>query len=748
MNCKEILTKMTLEEKAGLCSGSGFWHTKAVERLGIPKVMMTDGPHGLRKQMGAEDHLGINESIEAVCFPTASALASSFDTELLHTLGEILGEECRAENVAMLLGPGLNMKRSPLCGRNFEYFSEDPYLAGALGASYIRGLQSKGVAACVKHLAVNNQEGYRMSGSSNLDERTLHEIYLPAFEMAVKEGKVRSVMCAYNQVNGEFCSENKTLLTDILRERWGFDGFVVTDWGAVKDRVKGLLAGLDLEMPGSGGRNDAKIVRAVKDGSLDVAVLDRTALLLLEFIEAGRQLAEVEAVFDRQRDHQAAVEMAKSCAVLLKNDGALPLAKRANTVFIGEFAKNPRFQGGGSSHINPSRISNALESTGDGVTFAQGFTKKPGANAQALLEEAVAAARDAETTVIFAGLPDTIESEGFDRRSLNLPEHQNALIFAVAAVQPNTVVVLHCGAPVVMPWLGQVKAVLCLYLGGEGVGEAVTDLLYGKTSPSGKLAETWPLKLADNPSFLNFPGEEGVVDYREGIFMGYRYYDKKEYDVLFPFGHGLSYTSFAYSDLTLDKSEMKDTDTLAIRCKVKNTGGAFGREAVQLYIRNGEGRVTRPVRELRGFAKLALAPGEEKELCFTLDKRAFAYYEPRIHDWHVESGVFGVEIGASSRDIRLCAEVAVKGTMVLPMVFTATTPMGVVTAHPKGREVMAQIRPEKPASSAESPKNSPMGESGAELSAAMAREMPLGSMVTFGIMTAEQLEGLLAILNS
>jgi len=584
-----------------------------------------------------------------------------------------------------------------------------------------------------------------MNGDSILDERTLHEVYLPAFEMAVRDGKTRSVMCAYNQVNGEFCAENKLLLNDILRDKWGFGGFVVTDWGAVKDRVKGIVSGLDLQMPGSAGHHtDAMIVDAVKSGALDMADLDRTVLRLLEFIAEGMKLSTVDSVFDRQKDHDKAVDIAKECAVLLKNDdNALPIKKGVKAVFIGEFAKKPRYQGAGSSYINSYKVTSALDIMGGGVTYAQGYAIKPGQDDNALLSEAVNAAKNAEAAVIFAGLPDAFESEGFDRKTMSMPDNQNKLIEAVAAVQPNTVVVLHGGAPIELPWLSKVKAVLCMYLGGEGVGKATVDLLYGDAVPSGKLAETWPVKLSDNPSYLSFPGEDGVVEYREGIYIGYRYYDKKEMNVLFPFGHGLSYTEFEYSSLTIDKAEMNDTDILTVRLKIKNTGGTAGKEAVQLYVKDVESSAGRPVRELKGIAKVSLASGEEKEIVFTLDKRSFAYYEPKIHDWFVESGVFAIEAGASSRDIRLSAEVNVKGTKALPIVFSINSPMGLVMAHPKGQELFSQMRPQ----GIDGGDMSALGEGAEEMARAMMQEMPLGGLVNFGMMTQEQLQGIIAMLN-
>jgi len=750
MNIESVLSQLTLEEKASLCSGRDFWHTKAIDRLGIPGVMMCDGPHGLRKQVGEGDHLGINVSIETTCYPTASALANSFDRTVLEKLGTALGLECQAEDVAMLLGPGLNMKRSPLCGRNFEYFSEDPYLAGELGAAYIRNLQAQGVSACVKHFAANNQETRRMSGSSQVDERTLHEIYLPAFEAAVKQGGTRSVMCAYNAINDVFCAENKMLLQEVLRDRWGFNGFVVTDWGAVKDRVKGVASGLDLEMPGGGGTQDQKIVQAVKDGTLDEALLDQAVRNMLQFVADYLENRKPDTTVDRAANSVLSGELAAQCAVLLKNeDSVLPLGE-GKTAFIGEFAAKPRFQGAGSSHINvPHPISALDAAAGRDILYVQGYDIHREDNAAELLAEAVEAAKNVKTAVIFAGLPDSYESEGGDRDTLAMPENQNTLIEAVAAANPNTVVVLHGGSAMDTPWLDRVKAVLYVALGGESIGTAAVKLLYGEVNPSGKLSETWPMKLEDNPSHLNFPGEEGRPIYAEGIYIGYRYYDKKKMDVRFPFGYGLSYTQFVYSDPKLDRQEMTDAETLHVTCKVKNVGSVAGAEVVQLYIRDEESSVRRPIRELKGFEKVFLAPGEERELSFTLEKRSFAYYEVKIHDWFVESGRFFVEIGSSSRDIRLSEAVTVTGTSELPVHVTRLTTIGELSRFARGRAFVEQMIAARSARTkkAVEDNNKTMGEGSDKIVKSMMYEMPLGSLVTYGVMSFEQLDGLIRSLN-
>lgn len=743
MDAKTILKEMTLEEKAAFCSGKDFWHTKAIERLGVPGVMMCDGPHGLRKQLGEGDHLGINKSIETVCYPSASALASSFDRQVMRKLGEALGEECQAEAVSMLLGPGLNIKRSPLCGRNFEYFSEDPYLAGELGSAYVESLQKKGIAACVKHFACNNQETKRMTGDSVVDERTLHEIYLAAFENAVKKGGTRSVMCAYNAVNSEFCAENKMLLTDVLRGQWGYKGFVVTDWGAVKDRAKGISAGLDLEMPGGPNATGEELLKAVKDGSLSETELDRSVLRILEFVLKAAEEKQENVTIDRENCRRISRELSGECAVLLKNENVLPLCRDKRIAFIGEFAQNPRYQGAGSSHINVPHAVSALEAAGDkNVIYARGYDIHMEEGDPALVNEAVAVAADADIAVVFAGLPDAFETEGCDRQDMQMPRNQNELIHKVAEVNKNTVVVLYGGAPVELEWREQVVGILCMYLGGEQSGAATVDVLYGTVNPSGHLAETWPVKLADNPSFLNFPGEDGVVTYAEGVFVGYRYYDKKEMQVAWPFGFGLSYTDFAYHNLRIDKSHMCDTDTLLVQCDVTNTGSCFGKTVMQLYVRDVESTVRRPIRELKGFEKIGLDAGETKTVSFVLDKRAFAYYEPRCQDWFVESGEFIIEIGKSSREICQSISVSVEGTTMLTFTITENITIGQLMKHPKGAEFVKKMMASGSTANTET-----MGEGSEKMVQQMVLEMPLGALVSYGRMTKEQLEGTIRMLN-
>ena len=748
---REIIAQMTLEEKAGLCSGADFWHTKAVERLGVPASMVSDGPHGLRKQDQEADHLGVNDSIKAVCFPAASATAASFDKELIEKMGEAVGDSCQHEKLSVVLGPAVNIKRSPLCGRNFEYFSEDPYLTGKMAAAFIHGVQSKNVGVSIKHFAANSQEHRRMSSSSDADERTLREIYFPGFEIPVKEEQPWTVMCSYNRVNGVFASENHWLLTEVLRDEWGFEGYVMSDWGAVSDRVKGVEAGLDLEMPSSGGYNDRKIVEAVRAGKLDEKYVDLAVERILNIVFRYTENAKPETPWDMEADHLLAADIAADCMVLLKNeDGVLPLSREDEVAFIGEFAAKPRFQGGGSSHINCFKTTSALEAAeGLKVTYARGYSIEADEATDEMIAEAVAAAKKAKTAVVFAGLPDVYESEGYDRSHMRMPECQNALIEAVAAANPNTVVVLHNGSPVEMPWIGCVKGVVEAYLGGQAVGLATVRVLYGDVNPSGRLPETFPKKLSDNPSYLFYGGEGNVTEYREGVFVGYRYYDKKEAEVLFPFGHGLSYTSFAFSDLKLDKTEMDDTDTLNVSVRVKNTGSRAGKTVVQLYVCDKQSTPIRPIRELKGFEKTALEPGEEKEVRFTLDKRAFAYWNTEIHDWHVETGEFFIEIGASSRDIILAETVTVRSTVELPRRYDENSIFMDLLADPKAKE---KLRPMLEAMAKTFAPSDNAGEAAQEaiseeMNAAMLNYMPLRSMVSFGSATGEQIEQIIAELN-
>ncbi len=752
MNVKELVSKMTLKEKASLLSGNDFWHTEAIDRLGIKGFMMCDGPNGLRKQLGEADHLGVEESISTVCYPSANALAASFDVEMAEKLGENLADECLRENVSMLLGPGINMKRSPVCGRNFEYYSEDPYLAGKLASAYVRGVQSKGILACPKHFAANNQEYRRMSGNSIVDERTLHEIYLAAFEMMVKEAKPKSIMCSYNKVNGTFMSENKHMLTEVLKDKWGFDGFVVTDWGAGKDPVKGVEAGLDLVMPGPREDHEKAIVAAVEAGKLDEEKVDKAVTNILEAFFWGVENSpkDVKPSDDstRKHDYEFARELAEGSAVLLKNNRVLPIRMDKKVLFVGEFAKNPRYQGSGSSHINSAFVSNACDCVKDkDITFVQGYETGDTKHNYLLREQAVEAAENADIIVIFAGLPGSFESEGFDRADINLPAEQDKLIDELSHLGKKTVVVLHNGAPVPMPWIDNVDAVLDMFLGGDAVGEATVRLLWGEVNPSGKLPETYPLKLSDNPSFLNFPGDSGNPVYAEGIFIGYRYYEKRRMPVLFPFGHGLSYTEFEYMDLKVSRDSITDNDTVDVSIDVWNVGRYPGKEIIQLYVSDDESKVSRPLKELKGFKKIFLNPGEKKTVTFTLDKRSFAYYNETIHDFHVESGDFSIMVGASSDDIRHTAAIHVESSVEIPLDVDLFTPVADVLDTKKGFEILSPLLQSALEGQGEGADDA-MGEGASKMMKNMILEMPVGSLSNFGLMTADKVNELIEALRA
>ncbi len=736
MDINKLISDMTLEEKAGLLSGLDFWRTKPVERLGIPSLMVSDGPHGLRTQEADADHLGLNESIKAVCFPAGCALAASFDKSLINQVGSVLGNECQAEGVGVLLGPAVNIKRSPLCGRNFEYFSEDPLLTSAMAASFIKGVQSRNVGTSIKHFLANNQEYRRMSSSSEVDERTLREIYLAAFEYAVKESKPWTVMCSYNRINGVYAAENETYLTDVLRKEWGFDGFVVSDWGAVNDRVPDLAAGLDLEMPDSNGINDKLIVEAVESCILDEAVVDRAAARILGILERFEKNRKPDSVFDRDADHEKARQTASECIVLLKNEDILPLSKDKQVAFIGGFAEKPRYQGGGSSHINASKIESALQQAEEyKVTYTEGFDTKTDIYDDKKADDALKAASAADIVVVFAGLPDIYESEGFDREHMRLPANQNRLIEELSAVNPNIVVVLHNGSPVEMPWVDKVKGLFEAYLGGQAVGGAVVQCLYGDVNPSGRLAETFPLKLQDNPSYLFYKGEKDTVEYREGVFVGYRYYDKKEMEVLFPFGHGLSYTSFEYSNLKISKQKAKDTDTdtVEVSLDVTNTGKVRGKEVVQLYVSPPDTGIIRPVQELKGFEKIELAPGQTVTVSFVLSKRSFAYFNTEIHDWYAESGVYEIRIGKSSRNIVLSGQINIESTVEIPVVYHMNSTLGDMMKTDYGKEVLKDaVRKFTNALSGSDPENEVLGEGTDLMFKEMINNMPLRNLVSFG----------------
>ncbi|MGM0837222.1 MAG: beta-glucosidase [Bacillota bacterium] len=749
-----LLQELTLEEKAGLCSGLNFWHTKPVERLGIPSIMVTDGPHGLRKQREGSDNLGIFDSVPATCFPSAAGLATSWNRKLVQQVGIALGEECQAEDVAVLLGPGANIKRSPLCGRNFEYFSEDPFLSSELAANHIEGVQSQGVGTSLKHFAANNQEHRRMSTNVLVDERTLREIYLASFEGAVKKAQPWTVMCSYNQVNGDFAAENRYLLTDILKEEWGHTGFVVSDWGAVNERADGLAAGLELEMPSSNGEGDRKIIDAVENGTLPLEALDRAVERLLKVIFMAVDHKKENVTYDQEAHHQLARKVAAESMVLLKNDEQiLPLKKEGKIAVIGEFAKKSRYQGGGSSHVNPTKLDSVYEEmeklvgSKASLSYSQGYQLDSDDVDQILIDESQVAAQNSDVTILFVGLPERYESEGYDRTHLNIPSNHQNLIEAVASVQENVIVVLSNGSPIEMPWISKVKAVLEGYLGGQAFGGAVADLLFGEVNPSGKLAETFPEQLGHNPSYLNFPGEGDQVEYKEGIFVGYRYYDTKNIQPLFPFGYGLSYTTFDYTDILVDKKDFADTETVNVHITVKNTGNRAGKEIVQVYVKDLESTAVRPEKELKGFEKVELQPGEEKTVVVTLDKRSFAYYDVARKDWHVESGEFEILAGKSSDEIVLSEKVLVHSTSPkLPKVVTRNTIIGDIIGDPvHGPVIQAALQ--------EMNKNSglmeAMQEGQSEMMIAMMKYMPLRALVNFNEhFTEEMLQEILQKLNN
>lgn len=692
------VTDLTLEEKASLTSGASFWYTKAVERVGVPAVMVTDGPHGLRKQREGGDHLGIGDSVPATCFPPAVGLGSSWDVELIHRVGEALGTETSIENVAVLLGPGINIKRSPLCGRNFEYLSEDPIVSGVLGAAIVKGIQSKGVGTSLKHFAANNQEDDRMRSSSDVDPRPLREIYLRGFQRVVEDAQPWTVMCSYNRINGVYASEDPWLLTSVLRDEWGFEGLVVSDWGAVNERVPGLVAGMDLEMPTSGGVTDAQIVAAVQDGSLDESVVDVAAGRVLDLVRKATQGAgAIEGPLDVDAHHALAREAAGRSIVLLKNEGGLlPLQRYRSVALIGAFIDQPRFQGAGSSMINPTRVDDvALEivahANEDYVFQAQGFSLAVDpevTEVERLRTEAVALAAEKDVAVLFLGLPARLESEGYDREDIDLPADQLALLDAVLEVNPNTVVVLSNGGVVALPFADRVPAIVEGWLLGQAGGGGIADVLYGEVNPSGKLTETIPLRLEDTPAYLDFPGEFSHVRYGEGLFVGYRWYDARRMDVAFPFGHGLSYTAFSYGDAAAAVNADGDID---VRVSVTNTGDRAGREVVQVYTSLPGGKVQRPVRELKAFASVALEPGETREVALTVRRKDLAYWDIRLDGWVVEGGEYVVDVAASSRDIRSSVPVAVEGDRItLPL--SRTSSIGEVMAHPVvGQMVQAAI---------------------------------------------------------
>ncbi|MBO4863783.1 MAG: glycoside hydrolase family 3 C-terminal domain-containing protein [Eubacterium sp.] len=740
MDIKGIVERMTLEQKASFVSGHDMWTTEEFKELGVPAIFMCDGPHGLRKQeITPQDQTDIYNSIDAVCFPTACATAASFDKQLMYDMGVTLGKECQAVDVSTILGPAINIKRSPLCGRNFEYVSEDPYLTGEMSASYINGVQSQNVGTSLKHFAANSQETERMYADDIVDMRTLREIYLAGFEIAVKKSMPWTIMASYNRINGEYSSENNWLLNEVLRDEWGFDGVVMSDWGAVSDRIKGIASGLDLEMPGSQGVNDASIVEAVKSGALSQEDLDKAVTNILKWIEKFIEHRQTET-FDRDIDHEKAVRAEEECIVLLKNENVLPLGDAEKIAIIGGFAESPRFQGGGSSHINAHNIVSAVsvkDNYSDNISFAEGFPYDADVKDEAKYAEALNKAEAADKIIVFAGLPDVFESEGYDRSHMRLPDCQNELIAKLIELGKPVIVVLHNGSPVEMPWADKVSGIVEAYLGGEGVGEAVMNVIYGKVNPSGKLAESFPIKLEDNPSFLNFPVARHKVNYAEGVFVGYRYYDTKKMDVLFPFGYGLSYTTFEYSNLKVDSEVVDITSETRVYVDVTNTGDVKGKEIVQLYISDKTNAVNRPVHELKGFEKVELEPGETKTVSFTLDKRSFAWFSEELNDWYAANGSYVIEIGKSSRDIVLTKEIKLTGSFQIPPVIDHDIQLGELLAYDKTRAFTEQQFAK--ASTQFS------GEGGEldEMTKAMMEYMPIRTLRSFGGMTNEAIAQIL-----
>ena len=675
MTVEEFIQKLTLEEKAALLQGWSTWTSREVKRLGIPAIFLSDGPHGLRKQAGAGDHLGLNASVPATCFPTAATMANTWNPALGEELGKALGEEAAANDVNVVLGPGLNMKRSPLCGRNFEYFSEDPYLAGKMAAAYVRGIQANGVAACPKHFAVNSQELRRMCMDSVVDERTLREIYLTGFEIAVTEGKAKSIMSSYNMVNGTYANESYHLLTEILRNDWGFEGFVVTDWGGDNDHVEGTKVGSDLVMPAPGPDCAIGLVNAVKKGRISKDVLDARLRELLPVVFSTHEaVASAPKSFDVDAHHALAQRCAEESIVLLDNDGILPLKADIKAAIIGDFAETPRYQGAGSSMVNPTKLDNlkdALAAADVTVTgYAKGFSRVDPKPDQALIDEAVKAAKTGDVVLLCVGLDEIAESEGMDRLSMELSKGQQALIAAVCAANQNVVLVLSGGSPFVMPERSTYRAAIHGYLGGQAGAGAMADALLGKINPSGKLNETWPLKLEDNPSYPCYPSKERTAEYREGLYIGYRYYDTAGVPVRYPFGYGLSYTTFAYSDL----SATKDTGTFT----VTNTGDRDGAEIAQVYVSCQNGKIFRPKKELKGFVKVFLKAGESKTVTVPLDDKAFRYFNVKTDRWEVETANYEISVAANASDVKLTATVHVEGQ-------DAPAPYGELPSYESGK---------------------------------------------------------------
>jgi beta-glucosidase len=758
---RSLVAQMNLEEKATLLSGDGWWKTHGIARLGIPSIMMTDGPHGLRKVTSA----GLSTSVPATCFPTASALASSWNTQLLENVGVSLATEAQANDIQIILGPGINMKRSPLGGRNFEYFSEDPLLAGKLAAAYINGVQSQGVGTSLKHFAANNQEFERMVTDSILDERTLHEIYFSAFEIAIKESQPWSVMCSYNKINGVQASENRLLLREILKDQWGLTGFVVSDWGAVVNRVAGVNAGLHLEMPGSGEYNRKKIVAAIESGEIQVAQLDRIVSEFLAILLLADQNRRADVNANLAQHHLLARSSAAESMVLLKNaDQILPLdfSSISKLAVIGTFAKYPRYQGAGSSQVNPTQVLSPYDelakSVGEKISlvYSEGYGPE-GVVSDDLIQEACDYARTADATIIFAGLPDSYESEGFDRSSLGMPEGHNKLIESVSQVQPNVIVVLMNGSAASLPWEPKVKAILEAWLGGQAVGGAVADVLTGRVNPSGKLSETFPFRLEDTPVYPEFPATNKEAVYGEGLFIGYRHYDKRGIAPHFPFGFGLSFTTFAYSGVQVSPARLDATGVTVVQATIKNTGKVAGKEIVQLYIREQKAKLVRPEKELKAFAKVALNPGEEKMVRFELDRKAFAYFDVSIHNWNVNPGKFDILIGPSSNSLPLHSTIEIQVEQSVHPQLKPSSLLKEFRDHPNGNEFFDELigafrllETDEPTENARTPEQEAARKKSDMATMAFLNDMPANKAMAFseGRFSEERLNEILRQSNS
>jgi len=678
VNPSDLLKELTLDEKILLCSGKNFWELNGIERLGLPSIMVADGPHGLRKQGGSEgDHMGIGGSVPAICFPTAVGLASTWNTELIGEVGVALGQLCKQEQVSVLLGPGINIKRSPLCGRNFEYFSEDPYLTGQLSSAFVQGVQSQGIGTSLKHYAANNQEFSRITVDAIVDERALREIYLPAFEYTVKSAQPWTVMASYNKLNGEYVTDSKAMLTDILKDEWGHTGLVITDWGAVNNRPESIAAGLELEMPGNHGSFAPYIKQAIENDVITTQDLDKVVLRLLDLIVKSKNNLDVQYKCDLEAQHQLAVKAVEQSCVLLKNDdGLLPLSADDDIAVIGVFAKEPRYQGAGSSQINPTKVDVPFDqlqqrlSNSASLTYAAGYRLESDVIDNDLIAEARAVAKVSKKIILFAGLPDSYESEGFDRQHMRLPEPQLILIKALTELNIPLVLVLQNGSPIEMPFLNEVPCVLEAYLTGQAGGTGISRILLGESNPSGKLAETFPVNSDDVLAHHHFPGTPRQVQYRESIWVGYRYFDKADIDVAFPFGHGLSYSQYTYSDLqlinipnkTVEAENLASYDGLEISCEIKNTSSIAGYEIAQLYVHDVTSTVFKPEQELKAFSKIWLEPGEEKTVEFELGKRSFSHWDTAQNKWVIQRGDFEVRVGASSKNIFLVETITVESS--------------------------------------------------------------------------------------